>query len=457
MTGDSSGGTQSPSRARAFVRKVFTAPSSVLAAVSIGTVLVRMVSTVALTRLLTPNDFGLIGIVNSLFFTIALLTDLGFQAYIIRHERGDERLFRDVLWTIHASRGVVLTGVSLLGAPILALLLQKPDLAAPLAVAAVTFAVNGLSSMSLITSLRSNGANRLSVLDFLLVVFQTVVSIALALVLRSVWALIFAMIAHSLARTFLSYAVFTDSRHNIARDQTISREFLLFSRVVLVSGFLTLLVGQADKLFLARVMSLAEFGTYTIALNLLSAPLAFAATYISRVVYPTYALTFLRDPDRVAQIYYSARQRISLLYGFGVGGAGGAAALIIRVLYDPRYADASIYLALLAVGVALRLPNVAAAEMMTALGRIKVTVRLNVVRVVWLALAAPVGFYLGGPLAVVAAVGLVEFPALLESWRILYRAGIFSARHEVAYLGAIAAGAVVGLAGSWLLLPLLPV
>ena len=457
IAGAPSGTGTAPLRGRRFLRKAMTAPSSVLAATSLASVFIRMVSTIALTRLLTPHDFGLIGIVNSLFFTIALLTDLGFQSFVVRHDRADERQFRDVIWTIHASRGLVLTGASVLGAPLLALLLQKPDLAAPLAVAALTFGLNGFASLSLMTSLRRNGANRLSALDLGLVAFQTVVSIALAVVMRNVWALVIAMVVQSVARTLLSYLVFPDARHSVARDRDISHEFLLFSRVVLVSGFLTLLVGQADKLFLARVMSLAEFGTYSIALNLLSAPLTFVATYISRVVYPTYALTFSRDPGRLAQVYYSARQRVSLLFAFGVGGAGGAAVLIIRILYDPRYAGASIYLALLALGVALRLPNLAAAEVMTAMGRIKVTVRLNIVRVVWLAIAAPIAYYFGGTIAVVAAVGLVELPTLFESWRILHRAGILNAAKEGAYLAAIVAGAAVGFAGSWPLLPLLPV
>lgn len=447
-------GARAGMRARA--RRLATAPSAVLAATSLATVAVRMISTIALTRLLTPQDFGLVGIINSLFFTIVLLTDLGFQSYLVRHERTDERHFRDVIWTIHASRGIALMAASVLGAPVVALLLQKPDLAAPLAVAAITFGFNGLASLALMTSLRSNGANRLSLLDLGLIVFQTVVAIVLAVVFRNVWALIAAMVAQSVLRAVLSYTLFADSRHGLARDRAISRDFMAFSRVVLVSGFLTLLVGQADKLFLARVMTLQEFGTYSIALNLLSAPLSFISTYVSRVVYPVYALTFSRTPEQLPRLYYAARQRVSLLFAFGIGGAGGAAALIVRILYDPRYADASIYLALLALGVALRLPTLTAAEVMTAIGQIKVTVRLNVVRVVWLALAGPAAYFIGGPIAVVAAVGLVELPTLLVAWRILYRAGIFNAAREAAYLAAVAAGAAVGLGLATVALPWLP-
>lgn len=43
--------------------------------------------------MLTPAAFGLSGLILSVFTVLGLLTDLGFQAYIVRHEHGSSESF----------------------------------------------------------------------------------------------------------------------------------------------------------------------------------------------------------------------------------------------------------------------------------------------------------------------------------------------------------------------------
>jgi lipopolysaccharide exporter len=120
----------------------------------------------------------------------------------------------------------------------------------------------------------------------------------------------------------------------------------------------------------------------------------------------------------------------------------------VAILYDKRYWDSGLYLALLCMGVALRLPTFAAAEMMTAIGRVKVTLYLNMLRVVWLVVAAPLGYWAFGALGVVAVVGLLELPALVFSWVWLRKVGILKMRNEILYLAVVCIGTILGLAAS---------
>src|ERR1051326_2930042 len=82
--------------------------TGVLGLTTVGGVIVRTISSMTLTRLLRPEDFGIVGIIGSIFYTAEMFTDLGFQAFLVRHERTDDRHFRDVIWTIHAKRGAAL-------------------------------------------------------------------------------------------------------------------------------------------------------------------------------------------------------------------------------------------------------------------------------------------------------------------------------------------------------------
>jgi O-antigen/teichoic acid export membrane protein len=409
-----------------------------------------------LTRLLRPYDFGIVGIITSVFYVVTMTTDLGFQAFLVRHERTDDRHFRDVVWTIHAKRGAALFVAVAVSSPIIAWVLGKPVVALPLAVASATFIINGVASLSLITALRRDKARELSLLDFGLQIFSTVANILLALWWRNAWAIIAVMLLQSLVRCLLSYILFQNSAQRPARDRTISREFFVFSRIILMSSALSLLIGQTDKLVLARLFTLDQFGLYAIAVTIASAPVAFAESYVLRVLFPIYSQTWRDGPSEIGSVYYRAKRRAAALYAFACGGLLGSASLIIALLYDPRYLSASIFLSLLLISSAIRMSTAAASDVLTAIGDMKRMLRMNVVRVLWLALTIPAGFILLGPLGIVASVGMIEVPALFYSWFLLRKIGVLDIREELLLLTSVAAGAAIGWIGATEILRLFP-
>ena len=430
--------------------------TGVLGLTTVGSVIVRTISSMTLTRLLRPEDFGIVGIIGSIFYTAEMFTDLGFQAFLVRHERTDDRHFRDVIWTIHAKRGAALFILMAIASPIIAALLGKPTISLPLAAAAGTFAIDGIVSLSLITALRRDKSRELSFLDLGLQVFQTIASILLALWWRNVWALIGAMLLRSAMRSFLSYRLFGDSSQRPARDPAISREFLAFSRLILVSSIITLLVAQSDKLILARIFSLREFGFYALAVSIALAPRSFATSYVTRVAFPVYAQTWREQPSALGSVYYGVRRRASILYAIGCGGLIGGAPLLIALLYDPRYASASSFLSLIMISVALQMTNFSATELLTATGNLKPLVNINLTRLLWLAVSIPGALVIAGPIGVVAAVGLIEVPATIFNWMLLRRVGVLNLREEMLNIGLIASAALVAFLGGSVVLRLLP-
>ena len=397
-----------------------------------------------LTRLLTPSEFGIVGIVSSVFFAVAMVTDLGFQDFLVRHERTEDRHFRDVIWTIHAKRGLAVFVAVAIASPLIAWAFDKPVVALPLAVASFIFVINGVASLSLMTALRRDKARELSLLDFLLQVFQTVACVALALWWHNAWSIIAAMLLQSALRAILSYRIFPDSAQRPDHDRAISHEFLVFSRFVMASSALALVIGQSDKVVLGRIFTLGEFGLYAIALTIASAPTAFAESFINRIVFPICAATWRETPAELASVYYKVRRLPAALYAFACGGLIGSAALVVALLYDPRYAMSSTFMSLLMIGTALRLPNIAAAQLMITVGQVQKTMHMTIVRLLWVLVAIPAGLLLFGPIGVVAAIGLIEVPAMLYCWLLLHNMDVLDFKEELAYLGLVAAGAAIG-------------
>ncbi len=430
--------------------------TGVIGLTTVGNLVVRTFSSIILTRLLSPSDFGIVGIITAIFVAVAMLTDLGFMDFLVRHERTEDRHFRDVIWTIHVKRGIAVFAALALSSPVIAWALNKPAIALSLATASSIFALNGLSSLSLLTALRHDKSRQLSILEFSLQVFQTATCILLAFWWRNAWSIIAAMILQIGLRTLLSYWLFPDPTHRLARDPAISSEFTKFSRFVMMSSTLTLIVSQSDKVVLGRLLTLSDFGLYSIALTIASAPMSFAESYVSRIVYPICSRTWREAREDLSTVYYQVRRLPAALYAFACGGLLGSADLVIALLYQPRYSAAASLLSLLMISTALRLPNFAAAQVLVAAGQVSKNVHVTIVRLVWVVAAMPLGFVFFGPIGVVAAVGTVEVPTTIYSWLLLKRLGILHLNEELSFIGLVGAGALIGWLGTWQILHLFP-
>ena len=49
----------------------------------------RLVSNLIIARILSPEDFAIMGLATSIVFAMNMLTDGGFRAFILRDARGD--------------------------------------------------------------------------------------------------------------------------------------------------------------------------------------------------------------------------------------------------------------------------------------------------------------------------------------------------------------------------------
>ena len=58
-----------------------------------------------LTRLLVPDLFGLMALVQIFIRGLSLFSDIGIRPSIIRSDRGDDPIFLNTAWTIQVIRG----------------------------------------------------------------------------------------------------------------------------------------------------------------------------------------------------------------------------------------------------------------------------------------------------------------------------------------------------------------
>ncbi|GAA3707633.1 hypothetical protein GCM10022268_16260 [Sphingomonas cynarae] len=437
----------SPAAAFRAVRRGVTSDTSVVVGVMLLQNVLRIVSSVILTRLLNAEAFAIVGIITSVMVTFALISDVGIIAFIVRHEKGIDRDFRDEVWTLKLVRGIALSIlVAILAGPI-AQFMEKPELQWPIAVAGLTSLIDGLGSMAPFNALRARRVKMMSSIDVGSQIVGLVISIICALIFRSFWAIILSTLLGQLLSVGVSYWLYPDSSQRFRFSKARAAELWQFSRFITGSTMLTLLITQGDKLVLARAFPLDMMGIYIIAAGLAVAPIGLVTAYAGRVLYPLYAEIFRESPEALRTKFYSVRMPQTLFYMFAAGGFIGCAHLVITLLYDPRYAGAAMYLQILSISTFFAAGNYAANEVMIAIGNTRFTFVTNLARLGYLAIVGWIAWSQLGPVGIVWAVGTVEFAAQVIAWIALRRHGFLNVSRELLFILVGLTGIAIGYSG----------
>ena len=158
------------------------------------TAVVKLGSSLVLTRLLNPESYGIFAILFSIVFMVELLSDVGTIGLLIRHERGGEPAFIHTVWTVRLLRGVMNFTLLYLFAPGIASFYQTPALADGLRTVAVIFLLKGAESMAFVLAQRDLRSRIGNYVELISNIVTTLAVIGLAIVLRNHYAFIYGVL-----------------------------------------------------------------------------------------------------------------------------------------------------------------------------------------------------------------------------------------------------------------------
>ena len=334
---------------------------------------IRLLSSLILARLLFPEAFGLMALVNVFMQGLEMLSDIGLGPSIIQNKRGTEPKFLHTAWTLQILRGFILWLVSCALAKPAALFFGAQDplaaqLSTVLPVAGLMALLGGFSSTALYTLNKKMEMRKLTALALVPQVITLAVSIVWALYDRSVWAIVAGGLAGSLGRLILSHLFNDGPRDRLGWDGEAARELEHFGRWVFFSTVVSFLASNLDRVVLGRLLTLGELGLYSIGMTFARVATQVATRLTNTVVFPLLA-KYQDKPDRL--LAFAARARGSVLWAGGALCAGFAlfAPTFFETLYDERYAGAGRISQWLAVYVWTWILNATIDRIPLALGR----------------------------------------------------------------------------------------
>ncbi len=357
---------------------------------------IKLVSSLVLTRLLSPSAYGVFGIVLSLMFITELMSDVGTAGLLIRHPRGGEARFIHSLWTVRLIRSAINFSLLFVAAPALARLYQTPELTAALRVFSVQFLLAGFESLSFSLAQRERKARISNYAELIAGAIATVFTIVLATIFRSYLALVLGALVNRALLTIGSHCFYRQIGVRITFDRQAIAEQFRFARFVLPSSLLTIVLSQYDKLLIVKLFSLTVLGVYTIAGNILS-PVSGIIVHNARIIlYARCAEYFRCDPATARERYYRENVRLLMVGVMLPALLGGLGPALIAILYDPRYAGAGPILTVVGLGAIIGAFQNASENLLVASGRTHFVLVGNVIRLAGCVPVALLGAYLFG-------------------------------------------------------------
>lgn len=375
----------------------------------------RLASNLILTRLLHPEAFGLMVIVNVVIQGIHMFSDMGIGPSIIQNPRGEEPVFLRTAWTLQIIRSVLLyIAVLALTVPI-AHWYDETQLIYVLPVVALNIIIDAFCSTQVGVLQRHLEVGRIAIINLGSYIITVVAMIAGAFVSQSVWPLVVGSLVGSLTATALSHTILGGEGMRFQLDREVMRLTYKFGRWIFFSSILTFFAGQLDRIVLAKYLPLAELGMYSIAF-MLSQVMAQLVGQISRtVLFPVFARSAELGDAELRRKTIRFRMAMSAVSFPPLWGLILLGPEIIGVLYDHRYDQAGWMLQFLGVGAILQCLFVPMETVLMASGNSFGHMTMQGVKLVSLVGCMAVGGHYYGSTGIIigfVAANALHYPAL---------------------------------------------
>jgi lipopolysaccharide exporter len=419
--------------------------------------LVRLVSSLILTRVLLPEAYGIITILFSILFVISNIVDTNVTLFIVRDKNAEQPRYLNTAWTMRFIRSFLSGAVLFVCAPLIATkIYDLPNLILPLRVFSLWFVIDGFESLAFALAIRRKQARLQMYSELAATVLSTSFAVVYCYRYHTFWGIAFAMLLNRLIMTVLSHLFYRELRPRFFIDLAAAREILVYSKFTVPSSFLTLALNQFDKVVFLRLFDLRLLGIYGLAGNIAGSIEALIGKISQAVLYPRCAHNFRENPDTATKRYYTENTKLFAGILAMPAAICGAAHLLITLLYDSRYSEAGSVLQALAIRAVLLSLASPAEDLLISAGQFHVILVGNVLRTAWIILGSLVGYYFLGFLGFVYGLSLSGLPPLLYYWWLQKSKGMLIVKYEL-YKVTFALGvAVTSYMGSALILALFP-
>lgn len=254
------------------------------------------ITTLILAKLVTPQQFGLVGMAGLALAALALFQDVGFEAALV-YKRGAKR---DVDAASHTAfytvilTSLVICAIAMLGAPLVADFFREPAVVPILRVLSLTVVISSFGRVPYVLLSRDLNFRRRLFPDITASIVASIIAIVMAFRGFGVWSLVWRELIKTTLATVLVFFV-CPYRPRWQFSRPAARELFSYGKHIMSSQGLIFLITNVDNAVVGRYLGDSALGFYQFAYNTSNQPATQLTSIISQVMFP--ALSKMGDSD----------------------------------------------------------------------------------------------------------------------------------------------------------------
>jgi lipopolysaccharide exporter len=334
---------------------------------------------IVVARLLSPADFGIYAIALVVHAILINVSDLGIGAALVRDDEESVRAAGPTVTTIALASSISLGILMALLAPIFAQLLGAPHATAAIRVMSLTLPLAGITAVPGGLLRRNFKMKTIFIADTANNLGSGVAVVALSLAGAGPLALAWSFVAGQLLTAIILF-VRSPAFYWPGWDPKQSRRVLRFSLPLVGASVLAFTTQNVDYMIVGRLMGSVSLGLYLLAFNISGWPQNVLGFVIKSVSLPAFARLREARADMAGHFCRALRSVVQVTFPVCLF-LGALSHPLVLTVYGPRWAKASEALVGLAILGATRTLVELFSDFLTAIGR---TRSVLAVQVLWL-------------------------------------------------------------------------
>lgn len=348
--------------------------------------------TIILARLLTPEDFGLMGLMT-VFITIAtVVVESGLGTSIIRDNNADSVDFSTVFFGNLALSLFVYPIIFFL-APFIATYFEQPILSILIRVYSISIIISAFYSIQEKLLMKELAFKELTILSFPGVLLGAVIAIIMAYYGCGVWSIIGMQLSTQTIKALVIWFKSTWRPSWLFSVEKLKFHFN-FGYKLVISSIIKTLVNELYTVVIGKQFSIQTLGLYTQAKNMRSYPVTLLSGIISKVTYPLLS-KIKEDNEKISKIYQSILRSVFFVITPLMLGMMVVAKPLFLILFSEKWVGVVPYFQILAVSSILTPIHEFNINVFNIYGRSDLFLKLEIIKVVMIFIAVLCGIYFG--------------------------------------------------------------
>jgi PST family polysaccharide transporter len=301
-------------------------------------------SVMVLARLLSPEDFGLQGMVVALTGILGLFSDVGLSAATVQRDVVTHEQISTLFW-INVAVGAALALLAAAVAPALVILYKEPRLYWVTIISALAFLVNGFAVQHNALLQRAMRFVTMAKISLVSLGLSSAVGVGMAFFGCGYWSLVGMAVSGSLVSTLGAWLAVPWFPGWPSRNAGV-RKMLHFGGTVTANSLVVYLAYNAEKVLLGRFWGAEALGLYGRAYQLVNLPVQQLNASLSSVAFP--ALSQIQhDGERLCRSFLRGYTVLLSLTVPVIITSAIFAEEIVRLLLGQKWMEAAPLLRLL--------------------------------------------------------------------------------------------------------------